>query len=123
MIDEPGLVQAAESFADRRLRAVGWLDGGDEALVLCLDGGGSRFVLHASPPWRTLAELEWVHAVVRHARGAVPQAVVPLERGGRTVFEWEDRCVALFPFIDGTMLDRESASRAGKGRARASSER
>jgi len=65
--------------------------------------------LHASPRWRTRAELHWVHAVVRHVHVSVPQAVVAIERWGRTTFEWDGRLLALFPFIDGSTLDREDA--------------
>ena len=65
-------------------------------------------VLHVSPSWRTRTELEWTHAVVRHAHVQVPQAVAPIERRGRTVFEWGSRLVAMFPFIDGEVLDRDN---------------
>jgi Ser/Thr protein kinase RdoA (MazF antagonist) len=104
---ERSLVRAAEPFLGTRAQSSRWLDGGDEALVLFVATDHGAVVLHASPPWRTRAELEWVHAVVRHARTRVPEVVAPFERGGRTVFEWQGRVVAAFPFIAGEMLDRD----------------
>lgn len=107
MILEPYLVRAAERFLGVVVQSSGRLAGGDEAIVLLVETDGGEFVLHASPAWRTRAELECSHCVARHANQLVSQVVAPVRRGGRTVFECRGRFVAVFPFIDGQMLDRE----------------
>ena len=104
---ELSLVRAAEPFLGAAAQSCEWVEGGDEALVLRVATDLGAVVLHASPPWRTRAELEWVHSVVRQAHERVPEAIAPFERRGRTAFEWQGRLVAAFPFIAGETLDRD----------------
>ncbi|HYT73367.1 MAG TPA: phosphotransferase [Vicinamibacterales bacterium] len=103
------MVRAAEPFLGALAQSAEWLEGGDEALVLRVVTDLGAVVLHASPPWRTRKELEWVHAVVRHAHTRVPEVVTPFERFGRTAFEWQGRLVAAFPFVAGEPFDRDDA--------------
>ena len=100
------LFSAAEDFLGSGIRYTDRLDGGDEAHVFRAETDIGRIVLHASPPWRTRGELEWVHALASHSRIEVPVVVCPIERGGRTLFECGGRLVAVFPFIQGRFLDR-----------------
>ncbi|MEN8143749.1 MAG: phosphotransferase [Gemmatimonadota bacterium] len=107
MAIEPGLLEAAEGFLGSSLRSVVELEGGYESLVFRAEGESGPLVLHVSPPWRTRAELAWVHTVVRRAHERVPQAVQPIECGSETIFGWQDRLVTLFPYIEGETLNRE----------------
>ena len=106
---EISLVRAAEPFLGALAQSAEWLEGGDEALVLRVGTDLGEVVLHASPPWRRRKELEWAHAVVRHAHTRVPEVVAPFVRRGRTAFEWHGRLVAAFPFVAGEPLDRDDA--------------
>jgi Ser/Thr protein kinase RdoA (MazF antagonist) len=111
------LVRAAERFLGAAVRPLAWLEGGDEALVMRVETDAGSLVIHASPPWRRRAELEWVHAIIRQAHAGVPQAVALIERRGQTVFEWERRFVGAFPFVHGEMLDRDDRTlRTGAAR-------
>lgn len=105
-LDE-SLARAARQFLGTCVHPVGWLEGGDQALVLRVDTSEGALVLHASPPWRTPEELHWVHSIAKYARARVPQAVAPLERQGKTTFKWAGRLVAVYPFVAGHFLDRE----------------
>lgn len=83
------------------------LDGGEEATVYRLDSGAGTVVLHISPAWRSHDELAWVHRLIQHVKPHVPEAVAPLGAPGETIIEHEWQCAALYPFVEGTPLDRE----------------
>ncbi len=104
---ESTLLAAAERFHQSPLRPIEALRGGDEAIAIRLEAASGQIVLHVSPSWRTRAELEWVHAVARRVHERVPEAVKPIRGHNGTVFDWEGRWAALFPFIEGNTLDRE----------------
>jgi Ser/Thr protein kinase RdoA (MazF antagonist) len=108
--NEQSLVAAAEAFLGSCVRIGDWLEGGDEAGVLRAEAECGSFVVHVSPSWRTRAELEWSHAVVKYAHSQVQEAVAPFEREGLTIIEWKGQSVALFPFVDGEVLDRDNSA-------------
>lgn len=101
------LLALLEDLLHERLRPVQRLGGGHEAMVFRLEGKRRAIALHISPPWRTRAELEWVHDIAAAARRSVPQVVTPIRGPTGTVIEWAGRCVTLFPFVAGGALDRE----------------
>lgn len=103
------LCVAASEFIGRRMGFTSWLQGGDEALVLRADGPDAAYVVHASPEWRSNAELEWCHRVARHVAAAGVCAVVPFDRQGGTVFGAQNYLVSVFPYVEAVMLDREVA--------------
>ncbi len=99
------LLEAASSFFGAPLREGGSLGGGYEADVFLVEGD-TPAVLHVSPDWRSIAELEWVHSLVERVHEEVSEAVAPIRRKGRTVFEWQKRGAALFPCVSGTPVPR-----------------
>lgn len=98
---------AVESLLGISASRVGRLGGGEEATVARVDTSAGPIVVQERPSWRTRAEIEWVHAVVRQAAREVPEAVAPIERDGQSVFEWDGRLLAFYPFVEGERLDRE----------------
>ena len=101
----PGLLGAASAFLGTPIRAAERMAGGYEAEVFLVEAD-TPVVLHLSPDWRGIAELDWVHSVVAHVHAEVPEAVPALRRNGRTVFEWEGRCAAVFPYVRGAAVPR-----------------
>lgn len=101
------LCGTAEKFLTCHLTPIRWLKGGDEALVLHVQGPEGPLVLHGSSPRLSCVELMWSHAVARHAHHSVPQVVIPLDIEGRTLFKWRGRHVAVYPFVAGNLLDRD----------------
>ena len=104
------LCTAASEFLGCELMPDGWLEGGDEALVLKALGAGQQYVLHASPSRLSREQLIWCHAVARYAAKVVPQAVAPLERNGATLTAWRDHQLAVFPFVEGQLASRSNNS-------------
>ena len=102
----PGLLEAASLFLGVPLRGGRRLDGGYEADVFLSSCDTMPLVLHLSPAWRTVEELEWVHSVVSTVREEVPEAVGPVRRRNRSVFEWNGRGAVLFPYVSGTAVPR-----------------
>jgi Ser/Thr protein kinase RdoA (MazF antagonist) len=81
---------------------------GDEASVWRVQTTLGPVVVRVGPAWRTAAEVAWVHDLLDFAAHALDVAVAPLPaRDGTTAFWWRGRPVALFPFVAGTVLDRE----------------
>ena len=85
------------------------LTGGYEARVFRVDSEGGPLAVHVSPSWRTRTELAWIHALAQHAAKAVSQVVCPIAKNGGTFFEVDDELVAVYPFIDGNVLDRRDS--------------
>lgn len=83
---------------------------GDEAEVWAASYNGTRVVVHVSPPWRRPEELRWCHDVALEASKALPEVVAPIRVHGRSFTVWNDRVVAVFPFVEGDVLDREDAA-------------
>lgn len=83
---------------------------GDEAEVWAGSYNGKRVVVHVSPPWRRPEELRWCHDVAREAGKAVPEVVAPIRVRGRSFTVWNDRVVAVFPFVEGDVVDRKDAA-------------
>jgi Ser/Thr protein kinase RdoA (MazF antagonist) len=82
---------------------------GDEASVWRVQTTPGPVVVRVGPAWRTAAEVAWVHDLLDYAAHALDVAVAPLPaRDGTTAFWWRGRPVALFPFVAGTVLDREN---------------
>ena len=67
-------------------------------------------VVHVSPSWRHPEDLRWCHDVALEAATAVPEAVAPIRVHGRSFTVWNDRVVAVFPFVEGDVLDRQDAA-------------
>lgn len=107
MSEAESLSRAGAEFLGFTLTPGHWLSGGDEARVLRVEGRGDAWVLHASAPWRTPAELAWVHRLTRHVHQRVPEAVAPVQRNGTAVFQWRSRQVAVFRCVEGGPLDRD----------------
>lgn len=105
---ESDLIRAMESFLGLPLRPAGRLAGGHESDVLLVSSPNGPLVLKVNPRWRTTAELEWVHAVIRRANHSVPCAIQPIHRQGRSLIEWRGRPVSVMPFVEGMKLDRDS---------------
>jgi Ser/Thr protein kinase RdoA (MazF antagonist) len=83
---------------------------GDEAAVWRAGTAQGAVVVRLGPAWRTSAEVAWVHELLAFVAGQVPEAVAPLAApDGATVLWWRGQPVALFPWVDGTPLDREDA--------------
>lgn len=104
------LCAAAEGIVGSATTPLQWLEGGYEALVLKAEERHRTIVLHVSSSQRSRAELSWCHAVAKHAQKAVPQVVVPIERDGLTLVEWQDRPLAVYPFVSGSTLDHRTPS-------------
>ncbi len=83
------------------------LTGGQESTATrCRFADRDDLVVIVSPQWRTREELDWVHAVSRHAARSVNEAVAPMSFGGQTTFDaGSGRHAAFFPYVDGTPLD------------------
>ena len=90
------------------LRPVG---GGDESLAWRATTDGEPLLLHLSPPWRRIEELRWVHQIVSRLAERVPPAIAPLAAtDGSTAVPVGGRLLSVYPFIEGTHLDREDAT-------------
>jgi Ser/Thr protein kinase RdoA (MazF antagonist) len=83
------------------------LTGGQESTgTRCRFADRDDLVVLVSPDWRTKEELDWAHAVCRHAARSVHEAIAPLSIGGQTTFDaGSGRHAAIFPYVDGTPLD------------------
>ncbi len=101
-----GLVESASLFLGEPLLGGESLGGGYESEVFLSSCNDISLVLHLSPAWRTTEELEWVHSVVKMVRKDVSVAVGPIQRKNRTVFEWNGRGAALFPYVSGRAVPR-----------------
>jgi Ser/Thr protein kinase RdoA (MazF antagonist) len=105
---ETSVCSAAQGFLETSLEFSRRLEGGYEAIVLRAECSQGSVVIHVSPVWRTRAELEWSYCVARVAQRYVPEIVLPIQRENQSVFEWNSRMVAVFPFIEGSALEREN---------------
>lgn len=108
---------AAETFSKIPLTPIVWLEGGDEAMVLKADGPAQSFVIHASSNSRSPEALSWCHRIAKQAHNSVAEAIIPLERDGRTTFQWDKKNVAIFPFIDGDLLNPQNGILRNKAAA------
>ncbi|PZG40034.1 serine kinase [Spongiactinospora gelatinilytica] len=87
------------------------VDGQEERLFGGEESAAYRIgdhVVRIGPTWRGSAEIEWCHAVARHAVARLPEAVTPVPTpDGATVIRVEDRPVSLWPYIEGAWPDAE----------------
>lgn len=66
--------------------------------------------IHQSPPWRTAEELTWIHTLVSQVARTFPLAIAPLATtSGATFLEHGGSFITVYPFVEGTHLDREDA--------------
>lgn len=78
------------------------LHGGEESAAYRVGG----HVVRIGPAWRPDDQVEWCHAVARHAAAAVPEFLAPLrERDGRTVIRPGGRPVTVWRFVPGARAD------------------
>src|SRR5215469_10519299 len=84
------------------------LSGGEECEIWLATSDDGPFIVRISPGQRSLTQLGWTHRLMLSLRPLFPIVVAPLRAiDGSTLFLYEGRPVALFPFVEGTLLDRE----------------
>ncbi len=84
------------------------LSGGEECEIWLTRSDDGPLIVRISPGQRSLAQLGWTHTLMLSLRPLVPVVVTPLRAtDGSTLFLYDGRPVALFPFVEGTPLDRE----------------
>lgn len=85
------------------------LDGGDECLVWSVPSHQGPLVVRSSPCWRSPERLAWTHRLMLSLQAVLPQVIAPLRAlDGSTLFRYNDRSVALFPYVVGAPFDREN---------------
>lgn len=85
--------------------------GGEESAAWRVTADGSDWLVRISPLWRTVAELEWVYAVVAHVARLVPEVPLPRQtRRGRWTTAINGHLVTVHPFVTGRLLDRHDPS-------------
>ena len=105
-----GLADVVSEWLETPVTLEEQIHNGDEAEVWAASYNGTRVVVHVSPSWRRSEELRWCHDVALEAGKAVPEVVAPIRVHGRSFTVWNDRVVAVFPFVEGDVLDREDAA-------------
>jgi len=87
------------------------LSGGEECEIWLATSADGSFIVRISPGWRSLAQLGWTHRLMLSLCSLFPVVVAPLRAiDGSTLFLHDGRPVALFPFVEGTPLEREQPS-------------
>ena len=109
-IDVTGLADVVSEWLATPVTLESQIHNGDEAEVWAGSYDGTRVVVHVSPSWRRPEDLRWCHDVILEAGKAVPEAIAPIRVHGRSFTVWNDRVVAVFPFVEGDVLDREDAA-------------
>ena len=85
------------------------LDGGDECLVWSVPSQQGPLVVRSSPCWRSPERLAWTHRLMLSLQAVLLQVIAPLRAlDGSTLFRYNDRSVALFPYVAGAPFDREN---------------
>ena len=85
------------------------LDGGDECLVWSVPSHQGPLVVQSSPCWSSPERLAWTHRLMLSLQAVLPQVIAPLRAlDGSTLFRYNDRSVALFPYVAGAPFDREN---------------
>lgn len=104
------LAEIAQRYQRQAAEAPTPLTGGEESAVWRLATDCEPIVVRISPAWRTVAELQWVHDLTRFTARVIPEVVAPLSAvDGSTIFLHAGQPVAVFPFVEGKMLDREDS--------------
>lgn len=104
------LVARIEREYGFRIQAISKVAPSDEAAVWRAEAE-RPLLIHQSPPWRTGEELAWVHALVAQVAGTFPLAIAPLATtSGATFLEHGGSLITVYPFVEGTHLDREDAA-------------
>jgi Ser/Thr protein kinase RdoA (MazF antagonist) len=109
-VDVTGLADVVSEWLATPVTLESQIHNGDEAEVWAASCDGTRVVVHVSPRWRHPEDLRWCHDVALEAGKAVPEAVPPIRVDGHSFTVWNDRVVAVFPFVEGDVLDREDAA-------------
>jgi Ser/Thr protein kinase RdoA (MazF antagonist) len=109
-VDVTTLADVVSEWLATPVTLVSQIHNGDEAEVWSASYDGTRVVVHISPSWRHPEDLRWCHDVALEAGKAVPEAVAPIRVHGRSSTVWNDRVVAVFPFVEGDVLDRRDAA-------------
>ena len=85
------------------------LDGGDECLVWSVPSHQGPLVVRSSPCWRSPERLAWTHRLMLSLQAVLPQVIAPLRAlDGSTLFRYNNRSVALIPYVAGAPFDREN---------------
>ncbi|GAB2954860.1 phosphotransferase enzyme family protein [Nonomuraea fastidiosa] len=88
------------------------LHGGEESAAYRLDG----HVIRIGPAGRAAAELEWCHAIARHAAAGLPEAVAPLPTSeGTTVIVVAGRPISCRPYVEGEWPDADVPAQRDAG--------
>ena len=104
----PALYTAIANRYHLSLSPVRRLSGGEECEIWLATSADGQFIVRISPGQRSLAQLGWTHTLMLSLRPLFPVVVAPLRAAdGSTLFLYDGRPAALFPFIEGTPLDRE----------------
>lgn len=80
---------------------------GDEAEVWVAWRSDERIIVHVSPVWRNPDDLGWCHNLASVSSRTVREAIAPVRVGGRSFTSWNSRLVAVFPFVEGAVLNRD----------------
>jgi len=84
------------------------LSGGEECEIWLTTSDDVPLIVRISPGQRSLVQLGWTHTLMLSLRPLLPVVVAPLRAtDGSILFLYDGRPVALFPFVEGTPLDRE----------------
>lgn len=68
-----------------------------------------QIVVRICPEWRSDAELDWVYHHVSMVGEQIPEVVAPIKTKNDAYFiRFENRPVAVFPYIKGELLDRNN---------------
>ena len=112
MTISPALLHQLERHYDHSFEGE-WtqLTGGYECDVWRVSSDVADYVVRICPAWRSDAELQWTYDFVTICAQHIPQVVAPIQtREGTHFIKHDDRAVLVFPYINGTPLDRGNDS-------------
>ena len=104
----PALCAAIMEHYALSFEVVRSLSGGDECAIWLILSDQGWCAVRISPPWRSLACLGWVHALMLALQPVLPVVIAPLKASnGSTLFVHQENPVALFPYVEGRHVGRE----------------
>jgi len=103
-VDE--LVAALSTRLSARVTLQDQIINGDEAEVWAATADSARYVVHILTSAENADHLSWCHDVAIEAAKRVPEVVPPVVVDGASFFRWNGQLVTVFPFVEGTTLDR-----------------
>lgn len=83
------------------------LTGGYECALWKVVGDDGPWVVRVCPSWRTDDEIAWIYDLVTFCAQHLPAVVAPIKnRRGELFFRHNDHPIVVFPFVEGSALDR-----------------